>query len=258
MAIKNLLTPMYLDQWRDCYDDLEMENLTINRVAHAAGPDVQHRVLPTYQYLARFVTTAVQDGELPVTWNGDCCAAIPMLAGLQGAGVEPALIWLDAHGDFNTWDTSPSGFIGGMPLAMMVGRGEQTLVKGVGQTLLDEEDIILTDARELDSQEAEMIKQSAILHLHRTNQLTSEVELPDKPIWVHFDVDVLRIEDSPATNFPTRGGPTIPELQRVFAKIRNTGRLCGVSVSLWDAELPGAKKSESAVRALVKDLTGSW
>ena len=94
MAIKHLLTPMYLDQWRDGYDSIDLPDLTINRVPLAAGPDVQHRVLPPYQYLAQFVADTVEDGDVPITWNGDCCMAIPMLAGLQQAGIAPALIWI--------------------------------------------------------------------------------------------------------------------------------------------------------------------
>ena len=102
-----------------------------------------------------------------------------------------------------------------------------------------------------------MVAESKMTHLHRINQLISEHPLPTKPLWVHFDVDVLRVEDCPATNYPTPGGPTVPELEHVFTKIRNSGRLCGVSVSLWQSSLPGAKKSAKTVLDLVQVLTGA-
>ena len=257
MTVKNLLTPMYLDQWRKEYESIRLPNLTINRVAHAAGPDVQHRVIPTYQYISQFVTSTIRAGDLPVTWNGDCCAAIPTLAGIQQAGIDPIVLWLDAHGDFNTWKTSPSGFLGGMPLAMILGKGEQTIVKGVKQRIPSETDVFLTDARDLDPEEGALIASSRIHHLHRLTKLLGEVDLPQRPIWVHFDIDVMRIEDCPATNYPARGGPTVPEIKSLFTRIRNSGQLCAVSVSLWEPTHPKAETSEEIVKELVENLVDS-
>lgn len=254
MTVQNLLTPMYLDQWRKEYEDLRLPNLTINRVSHAAGPNVQHRVIPTYQYISQFVTKTIQARGLPILWNGDCCMAIPTLAGIQRAGIKPILLWLDAHGDFNTWKTSPSGFLGGMPLAMIVGKGEQTIVKGVQQNVLPERDVYLTDARDLGPEEGALIASSRINHLHRLTKLLGEVTLPMRPIWVHFDVDVMRTEDCPATNYPTPGGPTIPEIRSLFELIRDSGQLCAVSVSLWEPSHPKAAQSEEVVKELVDIL----
>ncbi len=58
---------------------------------------------------------------------GDCVASLGVAAGLQRAGIEPSVAWLDAHGDFNTWETTPSGFMGGMPLAVLAGLGDQSI-----------------------------------------------------------------------------------------------------------------------------------
>ena len=79
--------------------------------------------------LADFIHKTIRQGDRPVSFAGDCCTTLGVVAGLQRADLNPTLIWLDAHGDFNTWETSPSGFLGGMPLAMMVGRGEQTMAE---------------------------------------------------------------------------------------------------------------------------------
>ncbi|MEM8860559.1 MAG: arginase family protein [Chloroflexota bacterium] len=254
MTVKHLLTPMYLDQWRKEYEETRLPNLTINRVSHAAGPDIQHRVIPTYQYITQFVADTIKAGGLPVTWNGDCCMSIPTLAGVQQAGIDPVLLWLDAHGDFNTWKTSPSGFLGGMPLAMIVGKGEQTIAKGVGLRPLPEERVYLTDARDLDPEEGALIASSRITHLHRLTKLLGEIKLPQRPIWVHFDIDVMRVEDCPATNYPTPGGPTIPEIKSLFTRIKNSGQLVAVSVSLWEPTHPEAQKSEETVKQLVELL----
>src|SRR3979490_501693 len=99
-------------------------------VVEPALPDgsPQERLGVLYNELAR----RVRDAEEPRVQVGDCTASLGVVAGLQARGVDPAVIWLDAHGDFNTWETTPSGFLGGMPLAMLAGLGEQTIVEAVG------------------------------------------------------------------------------------------------------------------------------
>ena len=143
-----------------------------------------------------------------------------------------------------------------MPLAMIVGIGEQTMLRGVGGRPLPEEDVILTDARDLDPEEGALIAGSNINYLHRVSRLVGEEPLPAKPIWVHFDVDVMRLEDCPATNYPTPRGPTLDELTAVFNRIWETQRLCAVSVSMWEPTHPQAAESGERVMRLIKTLTG--
>ena len=81
---------------------------------------------------------------------GDCTFSIGVLAGLQREFSELTLVWFDAHGDFNTPQTTPSGFIGRMPLAMPCGRGEQTIVEGGRARVEPEANVILADAHDLD------------------------------------------------------------------------------------------------------------
>ena len=86
-----------------------------------------------YRPIADFVEETLRAGARPVSLAGDCCAAIPVLAGLRAAGVEPVLVWIDAHGDFNTPETSPSPFLGGMPPARMGGAGPHWVCAAVGR-----------------------------------------------------------------------------------------------------------------------------
>lgn len=79
----------------------------------------QRRMSVLYGELA----TRVAAGGLTFVHAGDCLAPIGVLAGLQRRGIDPILYWFDAHGDFNTWETIESKFLGGMPLAMITGRG---------------------------------------------------------------------------------------------------------------------------------------
>ena len=121
----------------------------INDVA-AIGATALDRVADVQNPLIHQVRAALEAGERPVVIGADCQTPIAVVAGLSRAGVSPRVLWLDAHGDFNTPTTSPSGFLGGMPLAMLVGRGDRRLLEAAGLAPLSERDVVLFDARDLD------------------------------------------------------------------------------------------------------------
>ena len=178
-----------------------------------------------------------------------------MAAGLQRAGLDFKLIWFDAHGDFNTPETTPSGFLGGMPLAMLAGRGDLTMPSAVGQSPLPENRIILTDGRDLDPEEAAMWKRSQVVHLPDPGNLSGHL-LGEDPLWVHFDVDVVARAESPAQNYPAEGGPSAAALNAVFAVLAGTGRLAAVSMSAWNPELDRDGRSAQISMALLATLVG--
>jgi arginase len=159
-----ILTPYFLDEPRPGLLPVAAPGWYVNEVELPPGTR-QERMAALYHPLRDAVAAAVRRGERPVSIGGDCCTSIGFLAGLQLGGLKPTLIWLDAHGDFNTWETTPGGFLGGMPLAMLAGRGEQTIVEGVGLDVLPEAQIILSDARDLDPGERESLEDSAVHHV---------------------------------------------------------------------------------------------
>jgi arginase len=206
-----------------------------------------------YRALAAEVAAVRVAGNLPVVISGDCVASIGVVAGLQQETSDFNLVWYDAHGDFNTPETTPSGFIGGMPLAMLCGRGEQTIVKGVGAKIHPESKIILTDARDLDPGEKEAVAGSAVTHLTQVADLIN-LKLPNEPIYIHFDSDVLRTADMPAVNYPAQGGPTLETVEASLAYLASTGRIAAISVTMWNPEMDAEGNAEQLVMGLVERL----
>ena len=204
--------------------------------------------------LADEVASVRAKGRLPVVIAGDCTHSIGMLAGLQRHTPDVTLVWYDAHGDFNTAETTPSGFIGGMPLAMLCGRGEQTIVSGAGAEIQPEAHVILTDARDLDPAEKEAVVASALTHLPNVADLLT-LDLPDRPIYVHFDCDVLRLADMSAVNYPAKGGPSLETIDASLARLAGTGRIAGLSVTMWNPELDDEQgTAERVVMGIVHRL----
>ncbi len=204
----------------------------------------QQRMAVLYRHLAERVAAEIDDGATPVVYAGDCLSAIGVLAGLQRAGSDPTLIWLDAHGDFHTWETTGSGFLGGMPLAMIVGRGEQTVVEGAGLAPLDERRVVLVGARDLDPGEDEAVAGSAMTVLSVADLIRRDP--PAGALHVHVDLDVIDPREMPAHNYPAPGGPSLREVQAALAHLAATGRVAALSFSTWNPALPGADRAAAA------------
>ncbi len=252
MLNRYVLTPYFLDSPIPGLEHLARPEWTVNKPMLAAN-ELQPRLIQLYHPLKNFVAMAIQNQERPVSIAGDCCTSLGVLAGLQLANLSPTLIWIDAHGDFNTWETTPSGFLGGMPLAMLVGRGDQTIVAGVALKTLAESRVILTDARDLDAKERLSLEESDVLHIKAATDLL-DLPLPQGSLYVHFDTDIINPIEAPAMNYPSAGGPSVADLKRFFRRIALTGRLNALSVSSWNPELDKDGRTEKVVLELIDDL----
>lgn len=215
----------------------------------ALAPDLpagnpQQRMSVLYRHLA----TKVAGLGDPVVYAGDCVSTLGVLAGLQQRGTHPTLIFFDAHGDFNTWDTTPSGFIGGMPLAMLTGRGEQTIVDGAGLTPLTDDRVVLVDGRDLDPGEDEALEQSGVA-VTTVDEVAHSIP-PSGPLYVHVDGDVVDPSDMPAMNYPAPDGPSLDAVRMAMIHLATTGRVVAFSISSWNPELPGADVAAAAMLKL--------
>ncbi len=242
-----LLTPYFLDRHRPGLRDLAHPHWTVLEPALPDPGTVLERMAVLHRAIADQIARALQAGQWPFHVAGDCCTTIGVMAGLRRAGLDPLLVWFDAHGDFNTWATTPSGFLGGMPLAMLVGRGEQTLLQAVDLSPLPEDQVVLSDARDLDPGEREAVAGSQVHHVPQVADLPQVVQERGKgrPLYVHFDVDLLDPTQVPAVNYPAPGGPSRETLAQVFRELAGTHRIVAVSLSTWDPDLPGAQASQA-------------
>ena len=247
-----MLTPFFLDDPMPGLTGIVDDTWLVNQPTLPTG-NRQERMIALYQPLKDWVSGAVDQGNRPVSWAGDCCTTIGMLAGLRRSGLNPTLLWLDAHGDFNTWETTPSGFLGGMPLAMLVGRGEQSIVDGVGFSPLNEHRVILTDGRDLDPSEKVAIENSGIDHRKDITSLLNH-PLPAGPIYVHFDTDVIDPAEAPAMNYPAVGGPSVKTISDIFEHLSQSGQIVAVSISAWNPELDKSTVTQTVVTQLVETL----
>lgn len=189
--------------------------------------------------------------KTPLVFANDCTSCLGMVKGLESKS--PAILWYDSHGDFNTPETTPSGFLGGMPLAALVGRGNQHLMRGVALDPVAESDVIITDARNLDPEEGVMLRGSDVTIYDTLDEL-NEADLPNKPIYLHFDTDVVDCADIPALSYPEPGGPSLDESIASLRHVMRRGDIAGVLFSLWNSTLEGSDQSQAATLDLIRAL----
>ncbi len=210
----------------------------------AAAPDA---ITAVNQALAQAIVT--HTGKTPLVFAADCVAALGMRKGLEVH--DPAVLWYDAHGDFNTPETTPSGFLGGMPLAWLVGRGDQRYMQGVRAVPVNERDVVLTDARDLDPGEREALHASEVTHLKQVRDLLT-APLPAKPLYIHLDTDVVDPAEMPAMSYPAVGGPPLADVSASLRHVAQTRQVVGILFSLWNDTLPGAAQTCAGTLALAR------
>jgi len=249
-----LLTPFFLDQPAPLLQRLAPPGWAINRPAIGDGPLLE-RVAAVGEGIAAHAERSVRDGARPVAVTGDCCAAIGAVTGLQRAGLRPRVLWLDAHGDFNTPATSPSGFVGGMPLAMLVGRGDQAALDRLGTEPVAESAVVLFDGRDLDPAERVAVEGSAVRRLTTLDALDA-LALDGEPVHVHLDADVVNPLDAPAMLYPAPGGPRLDELERALGRLARRSRVVSVTLTTWALDKDAKGQTERAVLRLLDAVLG--
>jgi arginase len=248
-----ILTPYFIDQSEPFLNRYLKEGWELNTVT-LPDTDPQGKASAVHKPLADKVEKTLKAGKRPVSIAGDCCATIPVMAGLQRAGITPTFLWLDSHGDFNTWETTPSGFLGGMPLAMIAGLGELRMNQAVGLEPIPAENIILADGRDLDPGEKILVEESGIRHIQDFSSLN---DFPfEGPVYLHFDCDVLHLDDVSAVKYPAKGGPRASEVAEVFKHLKSRLNIIAISATIgsWDKDLGDIEKSDKVARELLELL----
>ena len=187
-----------------------------------------------FRRAADHVGGALAAGDLPVIAAADCSLCMATTAAALRHQPDARVLWLDAHGDFNVPDTTPSGFLGGMCLAAACGEWDAGVAEAIPTAGL-----VLAGVRDLDPAERRMLEGSAAVLLSPREGLTEAVvdALGEAPVYVHLDVDVLAPEFAPA-RYPAPGGLTPDQLEDLLAAVADSREVVGVEVTAFDAVDP--------------------
>jgi len=192
------------------------------------------------------VGDAVATAKSPVVVTADCTVALGVVSGLQRRGVDPSVMWFDAHGDLHTPDSSVSDYPGGMVLRMLLGEGDGTVADAIGLTPIPAGRVVLVDARDLDAPETEFLYASAVRRVP-----IEEATAPEGPVYLHIDLDVIDAGALPGMRYPVGGGPSLDQVRNAALRVLDTGRVVAMTLACtWH---PGAEAA-SAARPFLNEL----
>lgn len=222
--------------------------------------------------LAERVEKAVGQGKVPLVLGGDHSLAAGSISGVANhfhkRGEKIGVIWVDAHADMNTPQTSPSGNVHGMPLACLVGKGPKELTHLFGWApKVDPRNVALVGIRDVDILEAPHVKKSGVRAftmrdidekgLSRVMQEAVEIaSTGTSGIHLSFDMDAVDPDEAPGVGTPVRGGITYREAHLAMELLSDAARLVSLEVVEVNPVLDVANRTADLAVELMMSALG--
>jgi arginase len=205
-----------------------------------------HEIAETCRDLAEMTEKTLSEGFLPLVLGGDHSIAIGTCSGVSDffrkQSKKIGCLWLDAHGDMNTPESSPSGNVHGMPLASLIGYGAPELVELLGyKPKVEPRNVAIVGVRELDAKERRLVKDSGVHALTMRDidergmrEVMSEALRfatdDTEGIAVSVDMDLIDPSDAPGVGTPVRGGITYREAHLAMEMIADSEATASLEV----------------------------
>ena len=199
-------------------------------------------IIPMGRRVSGAVATSIQGGRFPLVLGGDHSLSVGSIRGVA-KHKKIGVIWVDAHADFNTPETTPSGNIHGMPLAALCGLGDPRLVSLWDETppVIDPQRVAIIGARDLDPGEKRNLREAGVMvqsieQVDRVGMLGALEKSIDRVnrdvdgIYLSFDMDALDPRHAPGVGTPVNGGLTFREAHLACEVIAETGKLIGMDM----------------------------
>jgi arginase len=199
-------------------------------------------IIHVSEELAREVTTSLNEHEFPLILGGDHSLALGSISGVAKVHHNVGILWIDAHADFNTPDTTPSGNIHGMILAALAGLGDKRLTDiGGWSPKIKMENIAIVGAHDLDDGEKGLLREH---HIHVftmsdiddhgigkiMQQALAIAGRDNQPIHVSFDIDSLDPREAPGVGTPVRGGLSYREAHFAMELIARSRKMISMDL----------------------------
>ncbi len=199
-------------------------------------------IIPMGRRVGGAVATSIRSNRFPLVLGGDHSLSVGSICG-AAKHKKIGVIWVDAHADFNTAETTPSGNIHGMPLAALCGLGDPRLTSLWDETppVLDPKRVAVIGARDLDPGEKQNLREAGVMvqsmeQIDRLGMVTAiekaieRVSRDVDGIYLSFDMDSLDPRHAPGVGTPVPGGLTFREAHLACEMIAETGKLIGMDM----------------------------
>jgi arginase len=247
------------------FDAIRAPNVEVNVMTFESttSPGEIASAIEIQRWLASQVSRARSDGAFPLVLAGNCMTAVGTIAGLQSRSRRvPGVCWFDAHADFNTPDTTQSGFLDGMALATLTGRCWQSLTNSVPDFRpIPEGQVLLFGTRVVDALERKALEASEIRWLKSLGDAPFASEtlrgLRERfgEVYLHVDLDVLDLSEGHANSYASKGGLTRETLLRLVQEIGANFHVGAAAITAYDPSYDTDGRIPSIARELVTTIS---
>ncbi|HEY1238333.1 MAG TPA: arginase family protein [Solirubrobacterales bacterium] len=207
--------------------------------------------------LASAVSSAIEVGAFPVIISGSCFASVGIVNGLRESS--PGVAWFDAHGDFNTPESTIDGYFDGMGLAILTGGAWRTMVSERELRTIPESAVVLAGARDFDPLEQQRLDASEVRHVppgeidgdDAVARAVKEMDPAASGVYLHLDLDVLDSDQARVNIYSVSGGLTAEQLEAQVRSLLDASPVRAVSLTAYDPEVdPEGRLPPIAMRLL--------
>jgi arginase len=254
----------------------DLGNVAVEQAESLPSGPKRARYLPqiaeTCLRLAEKVEAAAGQGKVPLILGGDHSLAAGSISGVAShyhkRGEKIGVIWVDAHTDMNTPQTSPSGNVHGMPLACLIGKGPKALTHLLGYApKVDPRNVALVGIRDVDLLEATHVKKSGVRaftmrdidEMGLTRVMREAIAIAsDGTAGIHlsFDMDSVDPDEAPGVGTPVRGGITYREAHLAMEILSDSGKLVSLEVVEVNPVLDVANRTADLAVELMMSALG--
>jgi arginase len=233
------------------------------------SPRFVNEITKINETLYKMVGDSLSRGNMPIVIGGDHSIAAGSLLGAQSCLKNIGVIWMDAHGDFNTEHTTMSGNLHGMSLAAATGIGmrEMTSFKAQDVDFIDPGKVVIIGARDLDPEEAELLKKSRVtvftmedIDMYGLRSIMQKaIEIAEdgtEGFHLSFDLDVVTPSDAPGVGTPVKGGITYREAHLAVEMLSKRPKLRSVELVELNPILDNANVTGELAVSLLCSVLG--
>ena len=239
-------------------------NYLYTKVRDKSGIINSEAIIEFSRLLKEELGKTVQSKLFPLIIGGDCSILLGIMPALKETS-ESGLITFDAHSDYYVGFESETGEVADMDIAIITGKGPEYLtnidnmrpyvneehVIHIGQR--DEEEVKEYNASKIEDSMINMYTLNSILKIGIEKTIESVIEkmnlIDTGEFWIHFDTDVINDAENPAVDYRLSGGLSFQECERILKKLMETGKISGISISIYN---PLLDKDHAVSRKLVK------
>ncbi len=188
---------------------------------------------------------------------GECTVAPIPVGALQAHHPEIQVVWIDAHGDIHTPESSHSKFLGGMPLNLLLGGSLESVRIAAGARPVLRDHVTMVGTRDLDPPETQYLQSYGLTPLYAESTIVDRIKTINLPAYVHVDVDVLDPKENPAASYASPQGMSLNTLRSLISALLSTGLVRAVTVCAYSPAFDVEQQGLHCVQEVIQTILAS-